>query len=54
MRTHSRLERGLTLRVRAAQYGGAESLLARKEQQPHLFPLSLALKARGCENARQP
>jgi hypothetical protein len=28
------------------QHGGAEALLARKEQQPHLFPLSLVLKAR--------
>ena len=28
----------------AAQHGSVESLLARKEQQPHLFPLSLMLK----------
>ena len=27
-----------------AQHGSAETLLARKEQQPHLFPLSLMLK----------
>ena len=34
----------LTCAAAAAQHGSVESLLARKEQQPHLFPLSLMLK----------
>jgi hypothetical protein len=29
-----------------AQHGSTETLLSRKEQQPHLFPLSLVLKVR--------
>jgi len=36
--------RGALTRPSPAQHGSAESLLARKEQQPHLFPLSLMLK----------
>jgi hypothetical protein len=33
------------------QHGSAETLLSRKEQQPHLFPLSLVLKVRATAGA---